>query len=502
LNIQFLTSFTDKTQTVIIPISKSEISDTLQKIAKISGVSEELITQDFEAETKQTLTIYPQNNTTFGRLILLGFGEKPNAKTIRDTFRSFFFQNKKKLSNSLSLDLCQFSNLPTLENSSFPEIIDGIASASILASYDLGQLKNDRKEDELKFPYELNIIISKNQIQEAEKIKLESEIVAQAQLRVMELVDLPANKIDAQSLAKSAQESGEKYGYKVTVLQKEEIEENNLYALLAVNQGSEILPTFTIAEYKPESLDNTKIPVVGLVGKGITYDTGGLSMKPSEGMYHMKCDMGGGATVLGIVEAVARLKLPIHLIGIVPATDNNVDAKSVRPGDVIDSHAGLTIEVVNTDAEGRLVLIDGLSYLNKNYNPDILIDIATLTGASIVCLGHEAGLLCSNNQETAQNLMQLGEQTGEKVWQMPIWESYRKPLNSDVADIKNYPGIPAAGALTAAKFIEAFIDKHPKWAHLDIAGMAFGDSEFSKGKSATGYGVRLFVEYLKNLKPF
>jgi len=500
LNIQFLTSFSDKTQTVIIPISKSETSDALQKIAEVSGVSEGLITQDFEAETKQTLMLYPQNTTTFERFILLGFGEKSNAKTIRDTFRSFFFQNKEKLPNSLSLDLCQFSNLSNLENSSFVEIIDGAISASILAGYDLGQLKSDRKEDELKFPSELNVIISEDQMQEAEKVKLESEIVTQAQLRVMKLVDLPANKIDAQALAKSAQKSGKKYGYKVTVLQKEEIEKNALHALLAVNQGSQVPPTFTITEYKPESLDNTKIPVVGLVGKGITYDTGGLSMKPSEGMYHMKCDMGGGATVFGIVEAVARLKLPIHLIGIVPATDNNVDARSVRPGDIIDSHAGLSIEVVNTDAEGRLILVDGLSYLNKNYNPDVLIDIATLTGASIVSLGYEAGLLCSNNQETAQMLMQLGEQIGEKVWQMPIWDSYRKALNSDLADIKNYPGVPAAGALTAAKFIQTFTNKHPKWAHLDIAGMAFGDSEFAKGKSATGYGVRLFVEYLKNLK--
>lgn len=202
---------------------------------------------------------------------------------------------------------------------------------------------------------------------------------------------------------------------------------------------------------------------------------------------------------MGAMEAAARLQLPVHLIGVVPCTENSVDANSTKPGDVIGSYAGKTIEVIDTDAEGRLILADALCYTVKNFQPDYLIDLATLTGSCIRTLGYVAGGLFSNNDALAKSLLNIGLQTGERLWQFPLWEEYLKDLKSDVADIKNLSSSPAAGAITAAKFLEYFTEGHPAWAHLDIAGVAFSDSDFSKQKSATGFGVRLLVEFFEQV---
>ena len=200
------------------------------------------------------------------------------------------------------------------------------------------------------------------------------------------------------------------------------------------------------------------------------------------------------------MEAAAKLQLPIHLIGIVPTTDNSVDAKSVKPSDVIDSYSGKTIEVIDTDAEGRLILADGLCYMVKNYAPDVLIDLATLTGSTVRALGYHAAGLFSNHDGLAADLAAAGERTGERAWRLPIWDIYRDNLKSDVADIRNYSGPPPSPALsTRLSFLETFIEGHSQWAHLDIAGVAFTDSEFSSQKSATGFGIRLLLDYFNHL---
>ncbi len=215
-------------------------------------------------------------------------------------------------------------------------------------------------------------------------------------------------------------------------------------------------------------------------------------------MQFMKSDMGGAAAVLGAMELAAKLQLPVHLIGVIPATDNCVDAKSIKPGDVIGSYSGKTIEVDNTDAEGRLILADGICYLNRTYQPDVMIDLATLTGSCFATFGSKVAGLFSNNDALARQIYQQGLKTGELVWQMPIWDIYGKMIQSDIADIKNNHQPPVAGAIAAAKFLEFFTEKHPAWAHLDIAGTAFGDSEYSATKSGTAFGVRLLVAYLEN----
>lgn len=215
-------------------------------------------------------------------------------------------------------------------------------------------------------------------------------------------------------------------------------------------------------------------------------------------MHYMKSDMGGAAAVLGTIELAAKLQLPVHLVGIIPSTENSIDGLAIKPGDVIGSYSGKTIEVIDTDAEGRLILADGLSYANQNFALDTIIDLATLTGSCVATLGYSAAGLFTNNETLAQSLYQSGLQTGEKLWRLPLWDDYKDELKSDVADVKNYHGKPVAGAIVAAKFLEVFTENHANWAHLDIAGTAFGDSEFGTMKSATAYGVRLLVNWLKN----
>ena len=252
-------------------------------------------------------------------------------------------------------------------------------------------------------------------------------------------------------------------------------------------------------EYKPKAT-GSQLPTVGLVGKGVTFDTGGLSIKGSSNMHYMKSDMGGAAAVFGTMELIAKLKLPVHLVAIIPTTENCVDAKALKPGDVIGSYAEKTIEIIDTDAEGRLILADGIAYLNKNYSPDIMIDVATLTGSCVQTLGYEAGGLFTNNDDLALKLTNAGDRCGERLWRLPLWDSYEGDIKSDIADVKNYSGKPIAGAISAAKFLEFFTNKHTNWAHLDIAGVAFGDAEFYTQKTATAFGVRLLTDFIAGLK--
>jgi len=266
--------------------------------------------------------------------------------------------------------------------------------------------------------------------------------------------------------------------------------------LLAVNQGSTHPPTFTVLDYKPKGKAKA---VVALVGKGVTFDSGGISIKPSEGMGEMKSDMGGAAAVIGAVESAARLALPIRVIGLVPATDNMPDGSAQRPGDVITTYSGITVEVGNTDAEGRLILADALSFAKEKYSPDVLVDVATLTGACIVALGYRVAGLFSNSDSLAAEISGAGEVSGEKVWRLPLWDLYDEQIKSDVADVHNTGG-RGAGTITAAKFLQKFTDGHEKWAHIDIAGPSFSSKGSLKVTGGTGFGVRLLVELMKQWK--
>jgi leucyl aminopeptidase len=311
-----------------------------------------------------------------------------------------------------------------------------------------------------------------------------------------DMVNEPVSYMDAPRLAKEIKQKGKDNNYKVEILGKSKIESLKMGGLLAVNKGSETPPTFTIIEYKPKSAKNEK-PIV-LVGKGVVYDTGGLSLKPTaHSMDLMKSDMGGAAMMAATINALAMNKVPIHVIGLIPATDNRPGKTAYAPGDVITMYDGTTIEVLNTDAEGRMILADALAYANK-YKPELVIDAATLTGAAVRSLGTKTSISMGNAKDKYfKKLYDAGQQTHDRVFRFPFWDEWKGELKSDIADMKNLGGANA-GMITAGKFLEHFVN-YP-YIHIDIAGPAFLETPDSyNGKGGTGAGVRLLYTFIKNL---
>ena len=373
-------------------------------------------------------------------------------------------------------------------------VIPALVQAFELSTYDLALYKTQKKDIHPLGDPKAEITL----VTEAKSAKSdiqETQVITQYQKEVMDLVNAPYNKVSTINMVEWVKSQSKKSNLKVSVFNKAKMLKTGLHAVLAVNRGSESEPAFIIAEYNGNKKKDAG--TIGLVGKGVTFDTGGLSIKPSTNMHYMKSDMGGAATVLGAIAAIAALKWPINVVAITPITDNCVDANSIKPGDVIDSYSGKTIEIIDTDAEGRLILADALSYMSKNYEVDHIIDLATLTGSCVRTFGTVCAGLFSNDDELADTLSNLGLETGEKVWSLPIWDEYDDEMKSDVADIKNLSTKPMAGAITAAKFLQSFIGDHPSWAHLDIAGVAFGDTKFGKSKAATGWGVNLLCQFAK-----
>lgn len=319
----------------------------------------------------------------------------------------------------------------------------------------------------------------------------ELNLLAKAVYTCRDLVNEPLSAINAARLSEAFEEMGTEAGIKVEVLNKKRIEALKMGGLLAVNKGSLDPPTFTIMEWKPAIHPNTK-PIV-FVGKGVVYDTGGLSLKPTSSMDTMKCDMAGAAAAACAIYAIALAKLPLHIVALLPATDNRPDGNAYVPGDVITMMDGTTVEVLNTDAEGRLLLADALSYAKK-YEPEVVIDLATLTGAADAAIGKYGIVAMSVNANDDYNLLQnSGEQVCERIAPFPFWDDYAELLKSEIADLKNIGG-PKAGAITAGKFLAHFTD-YP-WIHLDIAGPAFVDKRDSyRGQGGTGTGVRLLFDF-------
>jgi leucyl aminopeptidase len=310
-----------------------------------------------------------------------------------------------------------------------------------------------------------------------------------------DLVNEPLSYLSAVQLSADMEKMGEEAGFTVEVFNKKKIESLKMGGLLAVNKGSVDPPTFSILTWKPENAVNTH-PIV-LVGKGVVYDTGGLSLKPTQdSMDYMKCDMGGAAAVAGAMYAVARNQVPVWVIGLVPATDNRPDGNAYVPGDVVTMYDGTTVEVLNTDAEGRMLLADALSYA-RQYDPEVVIEVSTLTGSAQAAID-KFGIVGMGNasREIMENLKESGEYTCERIAEFPFWEEYKEQLKSTIADLKNIGG-KYAGAITAGKFLEHFTD-YP-YIHLDIAGSAFNKVSFNyRGKGASGVGVRLLYHYLLN----
>lgn len=322
----------------------------------------------------------------------------------------------------------------------------------------------------------------------AEGVFVPLDAVADGIAMARDLMFEPGNVIYPESYAKEVQKL-EKTGLKIEVLNEKDMRKLGMHALLGVGQGSANESRFVIMEWN--GADDQKADPVAFVGKGVTFDTGGISLKPGPGMEDMKYDMGGSATVVGLMRALATRKARVNAVGVIGLVENMPSHKAQRPGDIVKSMSGQTIEILNTDAEGRLVLADALWYTQERYKPKFMIDLATLTGAIIIALGHEFAGLFSNNDTLAKRLTQAGDEIGEPVWRLPLTETFDKAIDSKVADMKNIGSGRDAGSITAAQFLQRFTNKVP-WAHIDMAGTGWVKKDHPLlGSGATGYGVRL-----------
>ncbi len=466
--------------------SKAGSSDSIFIITKLS----ELSTVPLEAKEKAfaKAQLKDSEKVTIPRL-----GYSINVllfkKTSKPAYRAI--EGLRKTAASITNTLNQAKKTEVLVSSGSKEALIAVAEGIALRNYQFIRYKKDRKEK----TNSLKKISLHGAVTPTDIKKLKAVVTSVCETR--DLVNEPLSFLTAPQLGKEIKKIGKSAGFKVEVMNKKKIESLKMGGLLAVNFGSVDEPTFSVLEWKPKNAKNKK-PIV-LVGKGVVYDTGGLSLKPTpNSMDLMKSDMAGAAMMIGTMAAVSRGELPLHIIALIPATDNRPGGNAYAPGDVVTMHSGATVEVLNTDAEGRMLLADALSYAKK-YDPELVIDSATLTGAAIRAIGtYAACSMGTADDKVFDKLEECGFETFERVVRMPFWDEYGEELKSDIADMKNLGG-SAAGQISAGKFLEHFTD-YP-WMHIDIAGPAFLSSDDSyRGKWGNGFGVRLLFDMFSKWK--
>ena len=449
---------------------------------------------DFKGKRDEALVLYPRDGEVAAeRVLLVGFGKRDDytMERLRRAVGTAVRQAERLGAPAVALSLAFQEGVrgdPGLRSAG-----RAAAEAAVLAAWDFREFKT--QQDGTAPAGVASLVLIARDGAEAEELEQGAQfgaVVARGENLARELASRPGNVATPTHLAEVAERIAGAHGLGITVLDREGMRKEGMGALLAVAQGTEEEPRFIVLEYK--GADSAEGPLV-LVGKGITFDSGGISIKPAERMEDMKFDMSGAAAVLGAVQAIAELKLPVHLVALIPSTENLPSGRSMKPGDIIRSHLGKTIEIVNTDAEGRLILADALSYARR-YRPRAILDAATLTGACVIALGHHAIGLMGNDDALVEEVRSAGERAGERCWPLPLWDDYRPQIDSTFADLKNTGGRPA-GTITAGLFLKEFVGDVP-WAHLDIAGTAYRDEAAPYlRKGATGAPTRLFVEWVR-----
>ena len=481
-------------QTDVIALSVSENPDfysaPLQNIEPALGgrIREVMNLGDFTGKHKTTSWLYTNGAIAAPRVILVGLGEYHDltAEKVREAAG-----NAARAIRDMGLSTAAI----LIPMEATPEMIQAAVEGSLLALYQFNEHKTSTDDDEKKQLESLTFLAENEQI----KVTIETAVgrgqaIANGTRLARDLSNQPANYLTPTQLAEKAQTVAETVGLNCEIFDKATLEEKGFRTLLAVAQGSVEEPRFIILEYTP---DGEGQDTVVLVGKGITFDTGGISIKGGGGMHEMKHDMSGAAAVIGAMQVIGQLKPNVHVIGVIAASENMPSGTAVKPGDVVTSYGGKTIEILNTDAEGRLVLADALGWVAQ-YNPKGVVDLATLTGAVIISLGHVAAGAMGTDQELMSKVQAAGVKTHERVWELPLWDDYDEGVKSKIADVQNIGDGTAAGTIAGGAFLKKFAEGYP-WVHLDIAGTAWG----VKGSSyipegASGYGVRLLVQLIED----
>ncbi|MDO9558118.1 MAG: leucyl aminopeptidase [Syntrophales bacterium] len=447
---------------------------------------------DFQGKLYQTAVLYTRDPIPARRVILAGLGPKKDLdmEKLRGAYAGAARQARALGLKEITLFLDVHDTGQTIR-----QMTEAALEGAILGIYQFTPYKTLERE-KIKIIERITVVDDKDDaLKEIRAAAKTAEVVAHAVYFARDLVSTPGNDMTPSDMAQAARRIAERKRVSVKVLDVAQMKKLGMHALLGVARGSDEPAKFIILEYRGAKRGES--PIV-LVGKGLTFDSGGISIKPSENMEEMKSDMAGGAAVMGAIMAAADLQLPLNVVGLVPATENLPGGNALKPGDILKSFSGQTIEVVNTDAEGRLILADALTYAQR-FQPAAVIDLATLTGACKIALGdHVIGML-GNDGSLKEKIRTAGERTGERVWELPLWEDYHELIKSDVADFKNTGG-RAGGVITAAAFLSKFVGACP-WVHLDIAGPAWlaKDKPYAP-KGATGIGVRLLVQCLRDWK--
>jgi leucyl aminopeptidase len=453
--------------------------------AEVAGLLEE---DDFRGEAGQELLLYPRGAISPRRLLLAGLGPRQavTAETIRRAAAAAV--KKARQLQVVAVTVGVHGDLPldpTLAGQAFGEGIE-------LGAYRYWKYRTELTTEQT-FEVERATVFTSDSLQGDVSAGVDrGQIIAGGVSLARDLVNSPGYAKTPADLGEEAESLGNRLGLKTTVLNRAQLTEQGFGGILAVGKGSANEPRFIVMEYG--SPGNS--PTICLVGKGLTFDSGGLSLKPPDAMETMKSDMGGAAAVFGTMQAVAGLKLPLHVVGLISSAENMPSSTAYRPGDIVTTLSGKTIEVLNTDAEGRIILADALFYAQR-YRPAAIVELSTLTGAIIIALGSHATGMMGTDQALADRISRAGEISGERVWQFPLWDEYHAMVKSQIADLKNLAGRPA-GSITAGAFLAAFVGDYP-FVHLDIAGTAWVDRPAKPYEShgGTGVGVRLLAEFLR-----
>jgi leucyl aminopeptidase len=453
---------------------------------------------DFRGRSGESLILYPGGGIRAKRLLLVGLGNERSidAEALRCAAGTAVTQSAAKRAEKVVMAV------PSVRRMRAPDAVQALAEGAALSAYRFDQHRSPR-EDAPGEVASLTLSLDRaGDVRAARPRAARGVVLAESQNVARTLSNEPANELPPAELARRAQKVARDVGLRVRVFDVAELKRRKMGGILAVGGGSANTPRLAVLEHnapKTRGAKGRSPATVCLVGKGITFDSGGISIKPSPGMDEMKHDMSGAAAVVGALRACALLKLPLHVVGVVAAAENMPSGTAYRPGDVVKTMSGKTIEVLNTDAEGRVVLADALHFANTEFEPAAIVDLATLTGACVIALGKHATGLFANNDRLSEIVRRAGETVHERCWPMPLWEGHKKAVRSNVADIKNTTGREASSS-TAAAFLSNFVGETP-WVHLDIAGTGWSSSTGPyHPRGATGVGVRLLLEILRDWK--
>ncbi|MGF1629557.1 MAG: leucyl aminopeptidase [Kiloniellaceae bacterium] len=493
MNITFAAPSVPSSGALVVGVLEGKkLTPTAASLNKQAGGALEraLATGSFSGKKGELLEIVAPANLTNSRILLVGLGEpaKLGEKELQDLGGAAAARLLASGDDKAAFFIDKLRG-----GKAAPERAAHYAYGALLRSYRFDKYKTKEKPEKKPKLKEIKVMVE--DAAAAKRLFQKLEKVAEGVFVTRDLVTEPANVLFPKSLAAEAKKLG-KLGVKVTVLGEKEMKKLGMGALLGVAQGSVQEPQLLVMQWNGAPSGKGGAPLA-FVGKGVTFDTGGISLKPAAGMEDMKWDMGGAGAVVGLMHALAARKAKVNAVGVCGLVENMPSGAAQRPGDVVKSMSGQTVEVLNTDAEGRLVLCDALWYTQENYKPKLIVDLATLTGAIIIALGNEQAGLFSNDDKLSAQLTAAGKTVGEPVWRMPLGPEYDKMIDCDVADMKNISGGRAGGSITAAQFLQRFVKEGTPWAHLDIAGVAWSTKDKpTVPKGGTGFGVRLLDAFV------